>query len=388
MENKIYNILWIDDEYDKLGALIRSAKDFGIHLIPYKSLDGGMSELEKNYPFYDGVLLDAKFFENEDDAAGSEDTYSSFRAKERIERLPKKFEIFILTGQAEAFDDKTFNKVFANIYRKGIDKDEDDLFESLIKAADNQIDTQIRHENPKIFKALETYELEASKTLLKILTSIKIGSNDFDDKEQFTQIRIILEMMFRKANAIGLLHDNCIPRGQVNLTDSSLFLAGEDTNHSRVRCTKTHFPKIIADAVKNILFVTGGASHTTEIDPTENINIQEHRNLISTPYLLYSLTFQLMDVLVWFDLYSANNSDVLTNKSFWENISYDNNRQKWENGKLVRIAPNGWGTVETDKGKKAVSVYSDLHTNLRLSEGDNVKVIVEYSNKAKKIEKL
>lgn len=388
MENKTYNILWIDDEHDKLGALIRSAKDFGIHLIPYKSLAGGMSELEKNYPYYDGVLLDAKFFENEDDEAGTEDTYSSFRAKERIEQIPKKFEIFILTGQAEAFDDRTFNKVFANIFRKGIDKDEDALFESLIKAADNQIDTQVRHGNPKLFKVLENYDIEASKTILKILASIKTGGNDFDDKEQFTQIRIVLEMVYRKANAIGLLHDRCIPRGQVNLTDSSLFLAGEDTSHCGVRCQKTHFPKIIADASKNILFITGAASHTTEVDINDNINIQEYRNLINTPYLLYSLTYQLMDILVWFDLYSRNNSDVLTNKSFWEDIEYDVNSQKWEKGELIRIAPNGWGTVALKGGNKNISVYRDTVRDLGLNEGDNVKVIADYSNKAKKIEKI
>ena len=29
-----------------------------------------MDELERNYPFYDGVLLDAKFFENEDEIPG------------------------------------------------------------------------------------------------------------------------------------------------------------------------------------------------------------------------------------------------------------------------------------------------------------------------------
>jgi hypothetical protein len=82
MEDIFYNILWIDDEHETLSGTKGRAKRNGINLIPYKSLDGGMSELERNYPYYDGVLLDAKFFENEDDEAGSEDTYASFRAKD------------------------------------------------------------------------------------------------------------------------------------------------------------------------------------------------------------------------------------------------------------------------------------------------------------------
>lgn len=389
MDDKTYNILWIDDKHEGMPAFKRTAKgDYGILLNCYKSFNSGITELEKNYTIYDGILLDAKILENEDDAEGTEDTKYIHRAKERIIQLPKKFEIFVLTGQAKTYNSEEFNNAFPNVFEKGNDKDEDALFASLIKAADNQIDTQIRHDNPKLFKALKDYDLEASKTILKILTSIKSGDNNFDDKEQLTQIRIVLEMMFRKANAIGLLHDNCISRGQVNLTDSRLFLAGEDTSHCRVRCTKSHFPKIISDAVKNILFTTGAASHTTEVDINDNINIQEYRNLINTPYLLYSLTYQLMDVLVWFDLYSSNNSDIQTNKTFWEDIEYDENSQKWENGELVRIAPNGWGTVELKMTKKNVSVYKDFVRDLGLSEGDNVKVITEYSNKAKKIEKI
>ena len=96
MEDIIYNILWIDDEHESLSGTKGRAKRNGIHLIPFKSLNSGMSELEKNSSFYDGVLLDAKFFENEDDIQGSEDTEYVHRAKEQLIQLPKKFEIFVL----------------------------------------------------------------------------------------------------------------------------------------------------------------------------------------------------------------------------------------------------------------------------------------------------
>jgi hypothetical protein len=87
MEDILYNILWIDDEHESLAGTKGRAKRNGINLIPFKSLNNGISELEKNYPFYDGVLLDAKFFENEDDVKGSEDTYNVHRAKERLLQL-------------------------------------------------------------------------------------------------------------------------------------------------------------------------------------------------------------------------------------------------------------------------------------------------------------
>ena len=91
---KLYNILWIDDEHEKLSGIKGRARRNGIILKPFKSLNSGIDELEKNYSLYDGVLLDAKCFENEDDSTGSEDTRFSIQAKDRILQIPKKLHVF------------------------------------------------------------------------------------------------------------------------------------------------------------------------------------------------------------------------------------------------------------------------------------------------------
>jgi predicted 3-demethylubiquinone-9 3-methyltransferase (glyoxalase superfamily) len=152
MEKVFFNILWIDDEHETLTGTKGRAKRNGINLIPFKSLNAGMDELERNYPFYDGILLDAKFFENEDDAKGTEDTYNVHRAKERLLQLKKKFEVFILTGQAEAYEDKTFKKAFTKVYKKGSDEEIDRLFSNIKEAAVTQVDTQIRHSYKRVFE--------------------------------------------------------------------------------------------------------------------------------------------------------------------------------------------------------------------------------------------
>ena len=116
MNQPLYKILWIDDEHEALTGFIGRAKRNRIKLIPFKSLNSGVNELEMNYPQYDGVLLDAKFFENENDQPGTEDTSASFRAKERILQLPKKFEIFVLSGQAEAYENNTYKMALSLIH--------------------------------------------------------------------------------------------------------------------------------------------------------------------------------------------------------------------------------------------------------------------------------
>lgn len=298
MNNNTYNILWIDDEYQKLDALIRSAKDFNIKLIPFKSLDGGISELNNNYPFYDGILLDAKFFENEDDVAGSEDTEFSFRAKERIEQFPKKFEIFVLTGQSEAFEDKTYKKVFKNVFRKGIDGDEDALFEAIITAADNQIDTQIRHKYQRVFDVCtEKYIGElAGKDLLNLLKD----NGELDSENYFNAIRKVIEDLIKAFYKFNLLPKDFI-YPSIALNESSKFLTGKNTNDELFiekgyqHNIETHLPKQISNSLRNILSITQAGSHRSEID--------QHVKLLNTPYLLHSILFQLLDIIIWFKIY-------------------------------------------------------------------------------------
>ena len=50
MKKYIYNILWIDDEYEGMSGFKSEAKSSGVKLVPYKSLNNGIDELKKNYP--------------------------------------------------------------------------------------------------------------------------------------------------------------------------------------------------------------------------------------------------------------------------------------------------------------------------------------------------
>jgi hypothetical protein len=390
MNDKLYNILWIDDQHEELSALHRTAIDYGIKLFPYKSMNGGCGELEKNYNLYDAILLDAKFFENEDDVPGTEDTKWVHQAKDRILQLGKKFEYFVLTGQAKAYASEEFNNAFKFVFEKGKSEDLDELFERLVKAADSQIETQIRHENAKLFEVLKNYDIEVTKTILQILKGIKIGGSNFDDQLYFTQLRIILEHIFRKANSIGLLHNACVQQGnnKVNLTESCLFLSGFDTKHLNVSCTITHFPKLIAENVKNIIHTTGAASHTANVDVTQNIDIQAYRNEITSPYLLYSLAFQLMDILLWYDSYSKTNNDVATNRTYWKDIERDQFGNKFEIETITNIAGSGWGTVEINKGTKNISIHKDAITQRYLAIGDQIKFTVKDSSFAQNITKI
>ena len=367
MDDKTYNILWIDDKHEEISGFKRTAKgDYGISLNCYKSFNSGISELEKNYALYDGILLDAKILENENDAEGTEDTKYIHRAKERILQLPKRFEIFVLTGQAKTYNSEEFNYAFLNVFEKGNDKDEDALFQSLIKAADKQPDTQIRHAYKRVFDVCtEKYIGEyAGQDLLVILREL----NNSDVNKHFNTVRKVIEDMFSAFNKFQLLPNEFV-NPTVSLNESSKFLMGKSSKGEPfsekgfIHKEDTHLPKQISSYIWNILNTTQDGSHRASID--------EHIKYLKTPYLLTSIVYQLLDVLVWFKKYIDSNPE----KNNWTQIIMQNESDDSEKHKII-------GTIQQDThGNYYCGDYAlnNIHTTAYYNVGDRIE-IVESSN--------
>ena len=201
------------------------------------------------------------------------------------------------------------------IYEKSTHNDQ--LIEDINNAVKNQRMWQVENQYEEVLKIADTLldDKDCKKHLLDILSATS-GVTTIDSHLYYNKIRVILEWMFRAARKQGLLHDKCFDaRDHINLTDASLYMAGKATLHSGVICKQAHFPVTLADNVKFILEVTGGASHTTEVDERDVPNLTAYWASIKTPYLLYSLVFMLCDVLIWFNDYVAAHPDVIANKA-------------------------------------------------------------------------
>lgn len=373
MEDIFFNILWIDDEHDTLAGTKGRAKRNGINLIPFKSLNSGMNELERNYPFYDGVLLDAKFFENEDDVKGSEDTFNVHRAKERLLQLKKKFEVFVLTGQAEAYNDQTFKKAFTKVYKKGSDEDIDRLFSDIKVAAATQEDTQIRHSYKRVFDVCtEKYIGELAGQ--DILNLLKVNDETNIDNH-FNAIRKIVEDLFIAFNKFNLLPAEFVTPG-VALNESSKFLAGKGSDGSLFsekgyqHLEETHLPKQISNYLRSILSVTQAGSHRSEIDL--------HVKTIKTPFLLKSVFFQLLDVLTWFKMYVDSNPKT----GNWVKVETVSDvaepAAEHIHGKVINVNPQkGFAFFKPDAIGDNIFIPPHLVTNHSLMEEMPVQVEVE-----------
>lgn len=373
---KFYRVLWIDDEHNEMGGFKGRAKRNGINLTPFKSLSEGMSELEQNYSLYDGVLLDAKFLENENDVKGSEDTKYIHKAKERLFSLKKKFEPFVLTGQAEAFEDKTFRKVFENVYHKGDDEQTELLFLDLKRACDNQLDTQIRHKFRRVFDVCTSKYLgeELSGDILSLLK--RVEENSINDN--FNLVRKVVEDFFIACQRFDLL-PGVFVEPNVALNQSSRFLSGHsqhkdsDEKFKRFECKHAfQLPKQISRNLKFILDVTQSGSHRSSID--------EHVQLLKTPYLFKSTVYQLIDLILWFKVHI----DTIPKERGWiENISETKADENTEYlfGKIINHHHGGFAFFQPDgsNGNRDDNYFipADIMSSSHASNGMSVKVKVE-----------
>lgn len=369
MSNKVYNILWVDDEHEGMPAFKRLAFDYDLKLVPYKSLEAGMAELEKNLVLYDGVLLDAKFFEKEDDIPDTEDTDYVHRAKERILQLPKKFDLHILTGQAEAFDSNDFKKAFKKVFKKGISDDEDALFNSLKITAEGQLDFQIRHEYKRVFEVSDDKYLgsKINEPLINLLKQA-IVTNDFElTKDSLLPLRKIIENSFDRLFELGLIPEEIYKAG---LNPTVKFLCN-NKNNSGYSITKDFMHPSIAYFFNNLVFITQDSQHDKK---GLKLNIDEYITNIKSPYLFKSLVFQLLDYLIWLKQFIDENPNPEVNTNLWGK----------ENVVEIEIAESDLiGELQQDKNRnyhfgKFIFSYNTMHNNYNI--GDRLEITKSIEN--------
>jgi hypothetical protein len=339
-------VLWVDDEFKE--DFVSFAEQEGVDIHHKGSALEAKDELHKNLSSYHAVILDAKGILNKDDQVTNLIGLRNIRDYLNEVNGKSYLPYFIFTGQPDYQSKEEFRESYGDFFTKG--KDEQLIIDTIKDAVLKKDEYVIHKKYSRVFQGIDNLlDKEVHGYLTELLMSVHHQHDKVDDKLHFTQIRIIIESLFRIANKQGLLHDNCIIAGKVNLTEASLFLAGEKTKYAGVKNSKPHFPKLIADAVKDLLFITGAASHTADPAIKNNINLKHYRSQINTPFLLFSLTFKILDIIVWFDQYIITNTDYARNVAQWRYLQ-DNVASVSLTETVVSIADNGFGTFKPDGG--------------------------------------
>jgi len=372
---KKYNVLWIDDQHESLSAVHKTAADFNLKLWPFKSMNGGCKELETNLSKYDAVLLDAKFFENETDEPGTEDTKWIHQTKDRIRDLDNTLRYFVLTGQAKTYASEEFNNAFPNVFQKGMDKAEDDLFKMLKEACENRELTRLKHKYYNAFALCEDafIGIKQFDRILQLVTDIETPENIKNQQDALVPLRKILEAIFDKLHKIGLIPDE-IQNGRGAINGASIFIAGSNKTY---QYHQELIHPVIAESIRHILNLTQDASHNEGTKLKADSYLTDSNNT----FLYQALCFTMLDVLDYIKPFIVINNDKVVNQSKWEVVKIDvpGTCVDWISGTVIRVAENGWGTFQDKKSSPTISIMPKMIDEYKLVINQEIEIITKQS---------
>lgn len=275
---KTYQVLWIDDEWKKQSGFITEAEQEDIIIEPCETTREGMEAFIKNIDDWDAIILDAKGYDKSvDEIPDLDGLYSAIST---IEELKSKRNIpwFVLTGQPDRMGNPDFEKSLRGRkpYSKNITTDKEKLFKDIKNEADNNFETQIRHEYAAIFATNVDKSI-----ILKLLTALK--TNDNKNPAHLNDIRKIIEDIFDECKNKSL-----IPLHITKMNDRSRHLSNQP-----------YVPKYIGKNIDSVVTITQAGSHRTQTD-------QDIRSGVA-PYLVCSTISELLNIILWWDSYKKAN---------------------------------------------------------------------------------
>lgn len=322
-KNSRYSILWVDEEVGKLNFR-EIAQKFDIHVQQSRSWEHAKNLLNNRFDSFSAVVLDGNCVIDDGGTPTPDFLYQAVREMESIfaqheERLPW---YVLSSGQAPDFaqtlrrigmgDREAMEPEWGRMFFRK-DEDLENLCITIKHAASRKKENKVRTMYSDVFGTMDLYFTpDARQTMMDILKALHFPeeNRDFNPVLYYTQLRRILEHLFRAANRLGMLPDEVMgPSDKVNLANSSLYLSGRDVNlGSRVvrykRPGQYIFPPVIAQIVKSILVVANKNSHTVELDTQGRTVIQDYYNSLHSNNFLFGYALHLCDVIIWFGRYA------------------------------------------------------------------------------------
>lgn len=277
---KKYNILWIDDEWEKQDSFLTLAEQENIEITPFKTSFEGMDALEKDIFLWDGVILDAKVYDKSENETAS--TIGMHRSIHRLKELSSKRLIpwFVFTGQPDLQSNSYFSESLAGKKYYSKSNDQLKLINDIKKQADLLLETQIRHKFSNVFGIIDDNDL------LKLLLALE--NNDCNNSNHFPLLRKLLEDTYKIIQNIGLIPP------EINKTN-------KQSDFLRQEALSKYIPNYIQGNMRSLANTTNDGSHRLIVDNDVKLG--------KAPYLLHCTAFQLLSILYWLNNFRKSDYD-------------------------------------------------------------------------------
>ncbi|MCK0125817.1 hypothetical protein MWU76_15610 [Gelidibacter sp. F2691] len=376
--NKTFTILWIDDEHDHeaLEPFIIQAESKGIFLEGYSNFKEGFEVLENDLLRFDGVLLDALFFFDENSETPNTKGLGAAIGKLNELKNKKLLPYFILSGQS-TFTDKQNDILEANdlkCYNKKKLSEVKTLLDNIIRESEELEINQLKHKYPKQFEMCSDNYLGKKHfdRLYHLVLGIENPNQIKIAQDSLNGIRKIIEAVFTKLNEIGCIPDEIIQdQGWIN--GSGIFLSGKHRDY--IHKQEVIHP-VVAFNIFKILSVTQDGSH----NEGKSLGVDAYMASNTNTFLYQSVALLLLDTLDYMKSFIDNNADKTLNQLKWEAIEPSTSAtNEWISGKISRIAFNNYGTFQPNGSGRTISVLPQIMEKYDLSLEQNIEVTTKPS---------
>lgn len=353
--DEIMKVLWVDNDPSIVEGTQQRAEQYGIDLECYPNWGRAENELKDHFNEFSAIILDANCAFDDDDV--EDKTFLSF-VMPRIAKLfgEKHSEIpwYVLSaGTMDEFDlilqlvntndRKKHNEDWGQLLyfkdKRNADgtTDLDLLFLNIRQSNDSSYTTKIRSLYPNLFRALSERQNQLDKEIGNLLTPI-LQALHFPETttgdmslSNFTQLRQVVEYLFRACNQTGLLPDECVLNGKINLQESLRYLSGENTKHLGVRYGSYErgdylFPKLVTENLQQILNIANACTHTADETLDESKNVVDFFETVGAKRQLFSFALQLCDIIVWYSKYIRKHPDRTKNLQWCKPVKGGNGK--------------------------------------------------------------
>ena len=381
MDKKEYNVIWIDDEWDKMTEFKDECEELHIHLKPYSYQKAAMEELDKHPNSWDAVLLDGEIKDKSEHEEPS--TKGLLKALMYLAERHKQIPRFISTGKDKVKDNEMLKD--ERIYIK--DVDDEKLFDDIRNTIDNIERFKVKLLYKDVIELLGTINKDVCESIISIFEKMHNPDSDisFDSRLYYNQIRQALECVFIVANKKGVIPDECFNDERPNIDQCYRYLVGDPAFHAGVRYGQQGeyiVPEYIGAMMAMIKNIGNEFSH-----PNENNK---------THYLLYSLALNLYEIANWMFRYieeHPNREENLLKCTKIEKPTNDDLEGLVEMQKIYHIGRKfgvnpGFVLKNGLLGKKVKIVKYGINNDGNLSKlypffASNIQLIVESENGSK-----
>lgn len=377
----MYNVLWFEDEVDDYEDFYEDAESRGLKLENVQYRQKGIEALKLHKDKYDAILLDAEMPEK-----SIHETAGTSGIKDVV-KLANELHIpcFVSTGKDHLKDNDFFQQAYTYVFVKGYAIKEkglggdNELFATMLDVLGQREKTQIKRLYADVITALESLGIvdEGCEILLPILCKMHNPEDhlDFNPIHHYTQLRILIEYLFRIFNKNGILPDAFIldegksnnGRRGVNLDLSCKYLQGEKATHIPYQSEKPIFPSQLGFNILAIIRYANTSSHSAQLTDADEKLVADELAKPRSKYTLYTFVMMLCEAILWMYGYIQEHSNYASNQALWISIEQLNTACKVKVGDVVSLSRDSGNNVYVENAKADYNKFKNV-SNVDLKE--------------------